>query len=243
MVPKMYLVGGSVRTKLMNVIGDTDYDFAVEADSYDDMFNHLRQLGVEVWKELPEYVTLRGRMPLAGGVWPPSGRGIVTVGVPADFTLCRKEAMYSDMRHPNEVTPADLATDLSRRDFTMNAIAEDEAGTLIDPYGGIADINDKIIRCVRDPNERFKEDPLRMLRALRFAITLDFKLEYHTDKAVRLHSDLLKSLPVERVQTELTKMFKCSWWRSMHILEAYPGVMNCLLLHDRLWFKPTTEER
>ena len=240
---RMYLVGGSVRDRLLGKACN-DFDFAVEAESYDAMMLYLKKRGMEVYKELPEFVTVRGRIPLAGCSWPPAQDYEAPVLiVPADFTLCREEAMYTDMRHPSVVTPTSLEVDLSRRDFTMNAIAQDGEGNYIDPFNGRHDIDCRIIRCVGDPYTRFSEDPLRMLRALRFSVVLDFRIEHDTSKAIRLCSDLLRSLPVERVQTELMKMCKHDWFRTMRILDSYPMISNGILAYDRLWFKPTTEER
>jgi len=136
--------------------------------------------------------------------------GTVTViqdGISVEVTTWRKEAGYSDHRHPDSISPADsLEDDLSRRDFTMNAIAYHPEEGLIDPYGGFNDIDNKIIRCVGNPYERFSEDALRMLRAVRFSAQLDFDIDDHTFAAIAKLSPDLSHVSKERIQAELNKI-------------------------------------
>jgi hypothetical protein len=233
-----------------------DLDFAVEAESYDAMYTALMERGLQVWQARPEFVTLRGRMPLAslgqfGGLLPkmepnPLGKTL-PLFVAADFTLCRKEAQYSDLRHPDTVTPADLATDLARRDFTMNAIAVSEDGEYTDPYKGMTDLTDRYIRAVGSPSDRFSEDPLRMLRAIRFAVTQQFWMD--TDIEAALNEPWLvrglTTLPVERVVNELQLALKVNWFDVMvYLTVACPLVGRVLHAHfPDLWLKATTEDR
>ncbi len=213
---KLYLVGGAVRDHLTGY-SPGDYDFAVEAPSFEAMRDALKERGLEVWQERPEFVTLRGRMPLSsftgtfGGMLPvldpnPVGKKL-KLYVAADWTLCRAEAMYHDNRHPSVVTPADLLTDLKRRDFTMNAMAMSEDGKLTDPHDGQRDLNARVLRTVGRPVSRFTEDPLRMLRALRFKVRLGMRLEpLITDAMLRPEIvELLTTLPNERITQELNK--------------------------------------
>ncbi len=124
-----------------------------------------------------------------------------------EVTTYRTETGYSDKRHPDEVKFAsNLQEDLKRRDFTINAIAMDAAGHLTDPYGGKDDIKAKIIRAVGDPEERFSEDALRMLRAIRFAGTLGFAIEEHTLEEVKAHVNHLKHVSAERIRDEFLKL-------------------------------------
>ena len=115
--------------------------------------------------------------------------GTVTVRTedgPVEVTTFRREAGYADGRHPDAVDfDATLAEDLARRDFTVNAMALDENGMVIDRYGGQMDLFRNVIRCVGDPDRRFAEDALRMLRAVRFAAQLDFSIEKGTLDAIR----------------------------------------------------------
>lgn len=126
-----------------------------------------------------------------------------------EVTTYRVEAGYSDARRPDHVEFTDsLLADLSRRDFTMNAMAW-SAGRLVDPHGGRADLEAKVVRAVGDPGERFREDALRMLRAARFATVLGLRIEPATADAIVRHAALAEHLSGERVNQELTKIL-CS---------------------------------
>lgn len=135
-----------------------------------------------------------------------------TVGVPIEdqvfeITTMRKEGIYKDFRHPTEVGWTNkIEEDLARRDFTINAMAMDKNGEIIDPYNGEGDIQEKIIRAVGDPNNRFKEDALRLMRAIRIATQLDFEIEKNTFKSIRDDSDLIREIASERIRDELFKI-------------------------------------
>ena len=139
--------------------------------------------------------------------------GTVTVlwkGQPLEITTYRTESAYTDHRHPDQVAfSKSLTADLSRRDFTMNALAYQPQTGLVDPFGGAADISAAVIRCVGDPEQRFQEDGLRLLRALRFAAQLGFRIEEHTAAALRANGGLLTEISAERIREELTKLL-CS---------------------------------
>lgn len=124
-----------------------------------------------------------------------------------EITTFRTEAGYSDFRRPDSVAfTGSLRTDLERRDFTMNAIAYDPVkATLLDPFGGVADLRARRIRAVGDPAARFGEDALRLLRAIRFAASLDFSIEHQTAAAIAACAPLARHLARERVGIELTK--------------------------------------
>ena len=124
-----------------------------------------------------------------------------------EITCCRYESGYSDLRRPDNVEFCkDIEKDLARRDFTVNAIALSVDGTVIDPFGGREDIERKIIRCVGDPEVRFSEDALRIIRALRFSSILGFEIDGETSDAVKKMGHLLKSVSGERVFIELKKL-------------------------------------
>lgn len=123
-----------------------------------------------------------------------------------EVTTYRVEAEYSDARRPDSVEFTDsLLADLSRRDLTMNAMAW-SGGRLVDPHGGKADLDNRIIRAVGDPDERFREDALRMLRAVRFAAVLGMLIEPATAAAIARNAGLAEGLSGERVNQEITKM-------------------------------------
>ena len=124
-----------------------------------------------------------------------------------EVTTYRIDGKYDDGRHPNEVTfTRSLSEDLKRRDFTINAMAYNDTDGLIDLFGGEEDIKNGIIRCVGDANERFSEDALRMLRALRFSAQLDFNIHEDTSSAIRSLSDTLSRISAERITAEMIKL-------------------------------------
>jgi tRNA nucleotidyltransferase (CCA-adding enzyme) len=136
--------------------------------------------------------------------------GTVTVMISHEgfeVTTYRIDGEYEDSRHPKEVifTP-NLSEDLKRRDFTINAMAYNEKDGLVDLYGGIEDLNRKIIRCVGNPIERFTEDALRILRAIRFSAQLGFTIDEDTKNAITTLAPTLKNISAERIQAELTKL-------------------------------------
>ena len=136
--------------------------------------------------------------------------GTVTVmrhGRGYEVTTYRVDGEYEDGRHPKEVTfTASLKEDLRRRDFTVNAMAYNEKDGLVDLFGGRQDLEQKIIRCVGEANERFEEDALRIMRAVRFSAQLGFSIEERTKEAIRGHAERLRQVSAERIQVELTKL-------------------------------------
>ena len=138
--------------------------------------------------------------------------GTVTVvhgGLPVEVTAFRKEGTYSDHRHPDRVAyTSRLEEDLARRDFTVNAMAWGRSG-LTDPFGGKEDLAAGVIRCVGDPDRRFQEDALRVLRGLRLAAQLDFRLEGETAAAIRRNTPLLSYVAWERIQAEFLRLLCC----------------------------------
>lgn len=136
--------------------------------------------------------------------------GTVTVrslGQFVEVTTFRADGDYADHRHPDKVSfVGDIASDLSRRDFTINAIAVTSEGNIVDPFRGINDIFSKVIRCVGDPQKRFEEDALRMFRAFRFSSRLGFSIEQNTMDAIVSNVRLADSLSAERVRDEIEKI-------------------------------------
>ena len=177
-------VGGCVRDTLLNR-PIHDWDIATQALPEDVMrlFDHCVPTGIR--------------------------HGTVTVlldGVSAEVTTYRLDGAYHDGRHPDGVRfVRSLADDLARRDFTINAMAMDESGAVTDLFGGREDLSRRVIRCVGEPETRFREDALRMLRAYRFAAQLGFSLDAQTQAAIRRCAPLCASLSRERVREEAEK--------------------------------------
>lgn len=206
---KTYLVGGAVRDRFLG-IKSKDVDFAVEASSYEEMRNEILKQGAKIYLERPEFGSLRANHPVYGA---------------ADFTLCRKDGFYSDNRHPDSIEPGTLYDDLSRRDFTVNAMAVDKTlgkygnpigtnyGQLIDYFGGESDLLNRTLRCVGSAEERLMEDPLRALRAIRFMVTKGLVPDRSLDKVLKTSRDVwsgLMDLPADRIREELDNMFRNS---------------------------------
>ena len=126
---------------------------------------------------------------------------------PYEITTYRVDGEYSDCRHPENVTFTDrLELDLSRRDFTINAMAYNDETGLVDPFNGSLDLEYKALRCVGDPDARFNEDALRMLRAVRFASVFGFSIENRTSVSIMKNRLLLSKISVERISSELNKL-------------------------------------
>lgn len=124
-----------------------------------------------------------------------------------EVTTYRIDGEYEDGRHPKDVVfTASLEEDLKRRDFTINAMAYNETDGLVDLFDGIGDMKRRVLRCVGDPEERFLEDALRMMRAVRFSAQLDYEIEEKTKKAVTALAGSLSKISAERIQTELVKL-------------------------------------
>ncbi len=184
-----YAVGGCVRDSIMER-DPVDWDITTSATP----------------DEMLEIFTLEGIRTIPTGL----KHGTVSVlldGVTYECTTYRIEGSYSDSRHPDFVEfTGDIRDDLSRRDFTVNAIAAHPDGEFIDIFSGINDIENKIIRCVGNPKERFCEDALRILRALRFSATLGFKIEKSTFDAAFITKKGLANVSMERKMTEISKI-------------------------------------
>ena len=136
--------------------------------------------------------------------------GTVTVMIEKEgfeITTYRIDGLYEDGRHPSEVTFAsELVEDLKRRDFTINAMAYNHTEGIVDLFGGMEDLKNQVIRCVGDPMERFSEDALRIMRAVRFSAQLGFVIEPETKKALSVLAPNLKYISAERIQSELQKL-------------------------------------
>lgn len=220
---KFYIVGGYIRDELLGV-KSKDIDYAVEAESFADMRNAIVERCGEIYLETPEYFTIRANVPKLGT---------------CDYVLCRKESDYTDGRRPDRVEVGTLLDDLSRRDFTVNAIARDEAGNYIDPFGGMEDIKDKVLKCVGYARNRFSEDYLRLLRAIRFCVTKNFTLDEEIkdcleDSTMR---SKIKKVSVERVREELYKAFKHNTIYTIELISMFG--LEDVLFSSGLWLEPT----
>lgn len=189
-----YLVGGCVRDSIpemkKNRCSWADIDIATDAlpENVKNVFAHKRTVDTGI------------------------RHGTVTVfagneNIPVEITTYRAEKGYSDGRHPDDVKfISSIREDLKRRDFTINAMAMDIRGNIVDPFGGIEDIRRRMIRTVGDPHDRFKEDALRIMRALRFSSVLGFQIDVETVKAAEETCSMLHMISPERIWDELGKL-------------------------------------
>ena len=180
-----YAVGGCVRDSILGRIPD-DWDITTSASPQQvkALFRHTIDTGIQ--------------------------HGTVTVMLGREgfeVTTYRIDGEYEDSRHPKEVTfTSNLREDLKRRDFTINAMAYNNRTGLVDAFGGLEDMERKLIRCVGESQERFEEDALRMMRAVRFSAQLGYAIEEGTEQAIRKMAGNLGHISAERIQTELVKL-------------------------------------
>lgn len=147
---------------------------------------------------------------------------------PFEITTFRIDGEYGDNRHPENVSfTKSLAADLARRDFTINALAYSPAKGLIDLYGGQDDIYNSIIKTVGNPEKRFREDGLRIMRALRFSAVLGFEIDNETKKAIHTQKELLKNISAERLSAELVKLV-CGK-NAFNVLMEFPNVLSVFI--------------
>jgi tRNA nucleotidyltransferase (CCA-adding enzyme) len=204
-----FLVGGCVRDMLRGAKAK-DFDVATSA--------------------LPAQVKLVFKKVHDTGI----AHGTVTVhskGAQVEVTTFRSEGAYLDGRRPSEVSfHTDVEADLSRRDFTINAIALDPVtGALVDPFGGQADLQARLVRCVGKALDRFTEDGLRCLRAVRFSTVLDFTLDPQTEAAIPLTIPVFRKVAIERVREEFLKVLG-----SPHVLRGLTLLRSTGLLEEFL---------
>lgn len=184
-----FVVGGAIRSILLNMPVN-DYDLTTNA------------LPEETKNVFQSYHTIDTGLQ----------HGTVTVvsnHIPVEITTYRKDAEYKDHRHPDEVIfTTTLQDDCARRDFTINAFCYSQNTGILDFFHGKQDLDNKIIRCIGDPKQRFEEDALRILRAIRFASQLNFSIEDKTSEAILAKKDTLSYVSMERIQEEFTKFLK-----------------------------------
>ena len=180
-----YVVGGCVRD---SVLGRTPEDWDITTSARPEQVKALFPHTVDTGLQHGTVTVMMGR------------EGF-------EVTTYRIDGKYEDCRHPENVTfTPSLREDLQRRDLTINAMAYNEEQGLVDIFGGMEDISEGIVRCVGDPRERFREDALRILRAIRFSAQLGYVIEEGTRKAAAELAPLLSKISAERIQTELVKL-------------------------------------
>lgn len=234
---KTYLVGGYIRDLLLKK-NSNDIDISIES-SYDEMIKFIEKKGKILVKN-EKFGSIKTKI----------------YGKIIDFAICRKDGFYQDHRRPDGVIKCSIYEDLSRRDFTINAMSipinllentfEYSIENLYDPFNGLDDLKNKIIKCVDDPKKIFIEDPLRIMRAIRFSITLNFSLDEKIKNCLNDDNiiDYLKFLSKERIYEELFKCFKFNTLLTLNELEKYDKIKKFIFSNlENLWLKPTFEKK
>jgi poly(A) polymerase len=244
---KMYEVGGCVRDEILGVKSkDIDYvavpneELLNDVKSANSMFNilsgYLKSEGFEIFLETPECFTIRAKFP----------KGHKYQGV-VDFVMARKEVGYISGTRTPIIEPGTLYDDLIRRDFTLNALAKDENGDIIDYFDGMWALDAKMLITPLDSRTTMLDDPLRLLRAFRFSITKDFTISPRVWETCLMDSVVNKLEEVvsqERIREEIFKMMKHDTIKSLELFYNIDRV-NPKLIHIMfgrgMWLKPTME--
>jgi tRNA nucleotidyltransferase/poly(A) polymerase len=241
---KFYEVGGKIRDEILGLKSkDVDYvavpneklleKFTEASDMFEVLDKFLTKEKFEIFLKTPDCYTIRARFPKKHKY-----QGV------ADFVMARKEIGYVPGTRTPIVVPGTLYDDLLRRDFTLNAIAKDDDGTLIDFFDGITDLKYGILRTPLDCEITFDDDSLRILRAVRFSVTKGFKMTGDMITIIENY-DYEKKMSVvseERIREELLKCFKHDSLQTILILNKFPKLRDYIFTRTRLWLKPTFEE-
>ena len=244
-MPQIYKVGGCVRDRILGVDSkDIDYTFVLDnidrtvEEGFQIMTDWLTHKEFTIFLSTPEMFTIRAKFP----------KNHPNEGLVADFVMARKEVGYTSGTRKPIIELGTIEDDLIRRDFTLNSMAEDEDGNLIDLFGGLKDLEDGILRTPLNPEITMMDDPLRILRALRFSITKEFTIDLKIWDAMA-QPDILEKLKttvsIERMREEIFKMMKHNTPLSLRLLhiveESYiPGFLD-LVFSKGMWLKPTNE--
>jgi poly(A) polymerase len=233
-MPKIYYVGGCVRDKILNVSPkDIDYVFVDDKtndinESYSNMIKYLKDNNYKIFLESKNCYTVRCKKDQV-----------------VDFVLARKDIEYDEKSRIPKCVPATLYEDLERRDFTINSMAEDEGGNIYDYFEGKEDIKNKILRTPIDPYKSFSDDPLRLIRAMRFNITKDFKFCEELENAFnddKLWNKIKHTVSEERIREELYKCFEYDTVKTIELLKSLNQNKINILFGNKLWLKPTLEK-
>jgi len=244
---KIYEVGGCVRDSILG-IESKDIDFSVVLDNtnqtvdegWEQMLGFLKEEGYKIFLETKDCFTVRAKFPI----------GHINEGLVADFVMARKEVGYVLGSRKPILELGTLYDDLIRRDFTLNALAKDIEGNIIDYFNGLEHLKEGILVTPLNPMKTMMDDPLRILRAMRFSLTRD--LEVHTDiteaiKQPDILDKLKTTVSAERIREEIGKMMKHNTIKTMKLLvdldrEIIDGFLDVVFQKD-MWLKPTMEKK
>jgi poly(A) polymerase len=240
---KFYEVGGKVRDEILGLQSkDVDYvavpngNLLEKYKTAHEMFvvleSYLLSEKFEIFLSTPDCFTIRAKFPKEHKY-----QGV------ADFVMARKEIGYVEGTRTPIVVPGTLKDDLERRDFTVNAMAKDDNGDIIDLFDGKIDLERMVLITPLPTKQTFDDDPLRILRAIRFAVTKGFSLKY-LDYYINNYNyeDKMGVVSSERIREELLKCFKHDTMRTLDLLDNYPTLKRYIFENKLMWLKPTMEQ-
>ena len=244
-MPQIYEVGGCVRDEIIGVhTNDIDFTFVLDNtdqtvdEGWDEMLSHLKTEGFKIFLETKDCFTVRAKFP----------KGHVNEGLVADFVMARKEVGYILGTRKPILELGTLEDDLRRRDFTLNALAKDLDGTIVDLFEGKKHLEEGILVTPLNPIKTFFDDPLRMIRALRFSITKGFEIDPEVWDAMfepGLIEHLKKVVSKERIQGEVSKMMKHDTVSTLRLLakidKIEPKLLEVMFGGD-IWLLPSTKK-
>lgn len=238
---KFYEVGGKIRDELLGLkSNDVDYvavpndmllhDYTETSDMFMVLSDYLTAEKFEIFLETPDCFTIRARFP----------KNHKYQGV-ADFVMSRKEVGYIQGTRTPIVKPGTLYDDLERRDFTLNAMAKDENGEIIDFFNGLEDLKKGILKTPLPTRQTFDDDPLRILRAVRFHITKGFKMSDDiTDEIYSYdYENKMGVVSTERIREELYKCLAHDTIETLNTLHYFSRLRDYIFIKTPLWLKPT----
>lgn len=239
-----YEVGGKVRDEILGFQSkDVDYvavpnellleQYTEAPQMFEVLKDYLTAEKFELFLVTEDCYTIRAKFP--------SGHKYQGV---ADFVMARKEIGYISGTRTPIVVPGSLYDDLERRDFTVNALAKNEDGKIIDYFDGLEHLKLGVLRTPLDPEVTFDDDPLRILRAIRFAITKDLTIETELEYHIRKYdyNSKMGVVSAERIREELFKCFKYDTMKTLAQLNEFPKLRDYIFKNTKLWLKPTMEE-
>lgn len=244
-MPKIFKVGGCVRDSLLGVkTKDIDFTFVLDnlnktvEEGFKEMEQWMTDQGFTIFLSVPEMFTIRAKFPTDHKF----------AKLDADFVMARKEVGYVEGTRRPILELGTLEDDLVRRDFTVNAMAEDEDGNIIDLFDGLWALENKMLITPLDPTQTFLDDPLRMIRALRFSITKGFTISPNVWAAIfipTLINKLQQVVSGERIREEVLKMMKADTVATLRLLNEIDKIEPKFIeaiFSQGLWLKPTFEK-
>ena len=244
-MPKIFKVGGCVRDSLLGVkTKDIDFTFVLDdlnktvEEGFKEMEQWMTDQGFIIFLSVPEMFTIRAKFPTDHKF----------AKLDADFVMARKEVGYVEGTRRPILELGTLEDDLVRRDFTVNAMAEDEDGNIIDLFDGLWALENKMLITPLDPTQTFLDDPLRMIRALRFSITKGFTISPNVWAAIfipTLINKLQQVVSGERIREEVLKMMKADTVATLRLLNEIDKIEPKFIeaiFSQGLWLKPTFEK-